>query len=66
MQAMGLYFGYHTPTERDIMVDKVKAMPVWQPTKQQREWIDKQAEQTGGGVTQVIRNLVTKAMKGKK
>ena len=48
------------------MTDKVKAMPVWQPTKKQREWIDKQAEQNGGGVTQVIRNLVNVAMKGKR
>ncbi len=48
------------------MVDKVKAMPVWQPTAAQREWIEAQAEQNGGGVTQVIRDLVNKAMRGRK
>jgi len=45
------------------MSDQVKMIPVWQPTKAQRRWVDKKVEANkkagkGGGIGQVMRDLV--------
>lgn len=41
---------------------KVKMVPQWTPTKEQREWLDEKAK-THGTVTGVIRGLISDAMK---
>lgn len=61
-----LLVGSFVPKKKSSPANKDKVMPVWQPTAKQREWIEAQAEQNGGGVTQVVRDLINKAMRGKK
>lgn len=39
---------------------KPKVIPIVQPTKQQREWLDKEKERTGNSESAIIRGLIQK------
>lgn len=49
------------------MANETKKVPVWQPTKKQRKWIDAKVKSNkkngvSGGMGQVMRNLVNEEM----
>lgn len=44
---------------------KEKMIASWQPSKEQRKWIDKNAKRLGGGTAMVMRELVNRAMEAK-
>lgn len=46
------------------MSDKIKMVPQWAPTKEQREWLDKESSKHGT-ITGLMRYLVNQAMSKK-
>lgn len=41
---------------------KAKVIPVIQPTKEQREWLDKEKKRTGNSEAAIVRGLIQKEM----
>ncbi|MDB4261390.1 hypothetical protein N9878_00845 [bacterium] len=53
------------------MTEAIKKIPVWQPTKAQRKWVDNKAKANkkagmSGGIGQVMRGLVQQQIDGEK
>ena len=49
----------HTNKRGDVMKQRLATMKV---TKEQREWLEKEADRTGRTITEVVRSLIRQAM----